>query len=330
MKRNFPGADDILKQNMKNNKKIIVTGAAGLVGQNLIPLLIKDNYELIVFDRHTKNLEMLQKLNPETKCINCDVSEEGEWSDEFKDAFCVVELHAQIASQKSEEFSKSNVTGVSNIVEACKKYKILNLIHISSSVVISVADDDYTRTKRLGEEIVRNSGIPYMILRPTLMYGLFDSKHLGWITRFMEKIPIIPIPGSGKYIRQPLFVEDLCSIILELVEREPKNQTWNIIGREKIYYIDLLKMIAKAREFRRLFVPIPVFLFGLLLKLYGFIMGKPMFTKEQMNALVAGDIFEVQNWWDEFNVEYTSFEKGIWKTWHSEESKYAEEMKSPH
>ncbi len=168
------------------------------------------------------------------------------------------------------------------------------------------------------------------MLRPPLMYGLFDSKHLGWITRFIEKFPIVPIPGSGKYIRQPLFVEDLCNIIVKLVEREPKNQTWDIIGREKIYYIDLLKMIAKARGFKRLFVPIPLFVFGLMLKLYGLIMRKPMFTKDQMKALVAGDLFQVDNWWDKFNVEYTSFEKGIWKTWHDEKSKYANEMKSPH
>ena len=319
-------------KNNKNNKikRIIITGAAGLVGQNLIPILLKNNYEIIVLDRNKRNLELLQKLNPSVKCIETDVSYTGNWNKEFEDTDCVIELHAQIASQKKEEFSKSNVTGVNNVLDACKKYKIKNLIHISSSVVISVADDEYTKTKRLGEEIVKNSGIHYMILRPTLMYGLFDSKHLGWITRFMEKIPIIPIPGSGKYIRQPLFVEDLCNIILTLIERKPKNQTWNIIGREKIYYIDVLRMIAKARGMKRLFVPLPLFLFGFLLKVYGIIMRKPMFTKEQMKALVAGDIFEVQNWWDEFNVEYTSFEKGIWKTWHSEESKYAQEMNSPH
>jgi nucleoside-diphosphate-sugar epimerase len=315
---------------MKKTKKIIVTGAAGLVGQNLIPLLVENNYEVIAIDRNKKNLQLLQRLNPTIKYLETDVSNRGEWEKEFENSYCVIELHAQIASQQKEEFSKSNVTGVSNVIEVCKKNKIMNLIHISSSVVISVADDEYTKTKRLGEEIVKKSGIPYMILRPTLMYGLFDSKHLGWITRFMEKIPIIPMPGSGKYIRQPLFVEDLCKIILTLIERKLKNQTWNIIGREKIYYIDVLKMIAKAKGLRRIFIPIPLFIFGFLLKLYGFIMRKPMFTKEQMKALVAGDIFEVQNWWDEFDVEYTSLEKGIWKTWHSEESKYAEEMGSPH
>lgn len=315
---------------MKQNKKIVVTGAAGLVGQNLIPMLIAENYEVTAIDRNTKNLELLKKLNNSARCINTDVSISGYWQKEIENAYCVIELHAQIASTSPEKFVKSNVDGVNRIIESCKKYSIKNLIHISSSVVIASAEDDYTKTKRAGEELVKNSGIPHTILRPPLMYGLFDSKHLGWITRLMEKTPIIPIPGSGKYIRQPLFAEDLCRVILELTKRIPKNELWNIIGKEKIYYIDMLKIIAKVRGMKRLFIPIPLPIFGILLKIYGLITGKPMFTSEQMKALVAGDEFLVDNWCEEFNVEYTPFEKGIWKTWRTEKSNYSKELESPH
>ena len=70
-----------------------------------------------------------------------------------------------------------------------------NLIHISSSVVNSKANDFYSKSKREQEELVINSGIPCHILRPTLMFGWFDRKHLGWLSRFMSKVPIFPIPG---------------------------------------------------------------------------------------------------------------------------------------
>ncbi len=117
---------------MKKTKKIIITGAAGLVGQNLIPLLVERKYDIIAIDKHKKNLDLLQKLNSSIECLNADVSVLGDWQEKFKDASCVIELHAQIASQKPEVFLKSNVVGVNNVIDVCKKNKIKNLIHISS------------------------------------------------------------------------------------------------------------------------------------------------------------------------------------------------------
>ena len=40
------------------------------------------------------------------------------------------------------------------------------------------------------------------------MFGWFDRKHLGWLARFMCRVPVFPIPGSGEYLRQPLYVGD--------------------------------------------------------------------------------------------------------------------------
>ncbi len=310
-------------------KKIIITGAAGLVGQNVVPMLVKEGYHVVAIDRNP-NLALLQRLNPSVKCIKADVSQHGPWEDECKGADIMAQLHAQIASRMRESFVQSNIEGVKNVLALCKKHKIKNLIHISSSVVISVAKDEYTRTKRIGEQLVRKSRIPHTILRPPIMYGLFDSKHLGWITRFMEKMPIVPVPGSGNYIRQPLYVKDLCRVIVALTKRKPKNETWNIIGYERITYINLLRMIAQARGWWRLFMPIPLPIFALLLRIYGWITGKPMFTPEQMKALVAGDLFPVEPWDKEFGVAYTPFDQGIRETWHSPESKYAKHMISPH
>ena len=309
--------------------KVIVTGAAGLVGQNLVPMLVKQGYRVTAIDRN-KNIALLQRLNPSVTCITADVSTHGDWTNAFKDADAVVQLHAQIAAPTSAPFVRSNVQGVKNILALCEKNKVKNLIHLSSSVVISVAQDEYTRTKRAGEELVHKSRVPHTILRPPLMYGCFDAKHLGWITRFMEKMPIVPVPGSGKYVRQPLYVNDLCRVIVELTKRKPDNKVWDIIGHERIPYIDLLRIICKTRGWTRLFIPIPLPLFSLMLRMYSFFTRRTVFTPEQMQALVAGDEFPVSNWSEEFNVSYTPFKDAMWKTWNSPCSKYAKEMVSPH
>ena len=68
-------------------------------------------------------------------------------------------------------------------------------VPISSSVVESAADDYYTQTQKTQEKMVLDSGISCPVLRPTLMFGWFDRKHLGWLSRFMKKMPVWTSPN---------------------------------------------------------------------------------------------------------------------------------------
>lgn len=130
--------------------KIVITGAAGFVGQNLLTILDKKD-EITAIDRNNENLKLLKKLHPKVKTINSDISEGGEWEKSFQKADIVIALQAQIASKTDEAFYKSNVNAVKNIIKTMKKYKVPYLVHVSSSVVESVAKDDYTLSKRRGK-----------------------------------------------------------------------------------------------------------------------------------------------------------------------------------
>ena len=62
-------------------------------------------------------------------------------------------------------------------------------------------------------DFTQESNLSHCVARPTLMFGWFDPKHFGWLSRFMAKVPVFPIPGSGKYMRQPLYVIDFCRVL---------------------------------------------------------------------------------------------------------------------
>jgi uncharacterized protein YbjT (DUF2867 family) len=78
-------------------KKIVVTGAAGLVGQNLVPLLKRDNIaEIVALDKHPTNTAILRRLHPEIRIVEADLAEAGPWQDELKGCTHLVIGHAQI------------------------------------------------------------------------------------------------------------------------------------------------------------------------------------------------------------------------------------------
>ena len=299
----------------KKNPKIIIPGGAGLVGQNLVTRLKSKGYSnLVVIDKHRHNLEILNKYHPDITAIYADLAEPSGWVAHFENAAVVIMLQAQIGGQNYDVFVRNNITSTQLILEAIKTHQVPKLIPISSSVITSMADDFYTQTKKAQEQLILDSGIPCPILRPTLMFGWFDRKHLGWLSRFMQKVPVFPIPGHGRYMRQPLYVGDFCHIIISCIENEIPPQIYNISGHEKINYIDIIHEIKKTTQSHTPIVRIPYALFYLLLFIWGTLDKNPPFTTQQLSALCAKDEFEVIDWFNIFNVPVTSFKAAIEET----------------
>lgn len=301
------------------DKKIILPGGAGLVGQNLIVRLKAQGYNnLVILDKHKTNIEIVKKMHPELIVEYADLAEQGDWENHFEGADSVIMLQAQIGGPTIEPFIRNNVDSTVNIIEVIKKYNVSYTVHISSSVVKSVADDFYTQTKTKQENIVRESGINCVVLRPTLMFGWFDRKHLGWLSRFMRKVPVFPIPGNGKYMRQPLYVGDFANVIISCLESRRTDGVYNITGLEQVDYIDIIRTIKRAVESKVLILKIPFSLFSVLLKIWALFDKNPPFTADQLDALVACDEFEVMDWEGEFGVKATRFEDAINETFRHE------------
>lgn len=297
------------------NVRILLPGGAGLVGQNLIARLQLRGYrDIVVLDKHQENLKTLSTLYPDVTAIECDLAKPGEWLAWFSGAQAVVMLQAQIGGLYYSEFEANNLVATRYILEAIKKYQVPYLVHISSSVVESVADDFYTRSKIAQEQMVLESGIDCPILRPTLMFGWFDRKHLGWLSRLMKKIPIFPIPGNGRFMRQPLYAGDFSNIIISCIENRIPGGIFNISGHEKIDYIDMMRTIKEVSGAKARLVKIPYSLFYALLWVWALFDKNPPFTTQQLEALVAGDEFEVIDWPTIFGVRFTPFREALEET----------------
>lgn len=307
---------------MKKNqlqKKIILPGGAGLVGQNLVAHLKAKGYsDICVIDKHRSNLNTLKQLHPDIDSVHADLSIAGEWTNKFDKAEVVIMLQAQIGGLSYEEFELNNVTSTKRILDTIKEKKIPHLVHISSSVVASSANDFYTNSKLEQEKLVLSSGIKCPILRPTLMFGWFDRKHLGWLARFMKKVPFFPIPGHGRYMRQPLFVGDFCEIIISCIENDNRTGIFNISGQEKIDYIDIIREIKNATKSRTSILKVPYRLFYSLIWIWALFDRNPPFTTQQLEALIAKDEFEIIDWPSLFNVKATSFRDAIEQTFNDD------------
>jgi nucleoside-diphosphate-sugar epimerase len=295
--------------------KVVITGGAGLVGQNLVPRLTAKGFtEIVAIDKHPTNVKILAKYHPGIRVLNLDLAEGDSkvnvWQAELEGCQALVIAHAQIGGVVPSEYVRNNVVATERLLEAALRHKVPYIVSISSSVVNSLAVDNYTETKKAQEALVAGSGIKQVVLRPTLMFGWFDRKHVGWLARFMQRVPLFPIPGSGKFLRQPLYAADFCDVIVSSILNETTG-AYNITGQERIDYIDLIRAVKRATGAKARIVKVPYGFFRALLKANALLDKNPAFTVKQLEALVTPDVFEVINWPEIFGVRATPLQQAL-------------------
>jgi nucleoside-diphosphate-sugar epimerase len=130
----------------------------------------------------------------------------------------------------------------------------------------------------------------------------------------MQRVPVFPIPGSGKYLRQPLYAGDFCDIIMSSIENKITG-TYEITGLKRIDYIDLIRAVKKATGAKARILSIPYGLFAAMLRVNAWFDKDPPFTVTQLKALATPDIFDVIDWPGIFGVRSTPLEQALETTY---------------
>jgi len=291
--------------------KILITGGAGFVGRNLVRVMKEQGFnpaELTIIDKDEANLNFVKNLGAKTVLVN--LATPGHWIDNFYGQDLIISLHAQISGPTYEPFKRNNIEATQNVVEAAKKFGVKKIIHFSSAAVLSVRQDFYASSKKTGDDLIKASGLDYVILQPSLMYGPLDDKNVGWLIKFARRCPIFPIPGNGRYPRQPIYIDDICRLVIKLIHNFPAGQVYSINGQKIVYFNEIVSTVLKNLGGCRVAVhlPLPIFLF--LLKIYDALFKSP-FTPDQIKSLTSGDVFPEYPWWDEFDIKTTPFAEGV-------------------
>ncbi|HEY2277123.1 MAG TPA: NAD(P)H-binding protein [Streptosporangiaceae bacterium] len=145
------------------------------------------------------------------------------------------------------------------IVAAAERSGLSRGVFISTTAV-TTSLAARSRAIRLGaEETIRDSGLKWTILRPTMIYGAPGDRNLSRLLTVLRKTPVLPVPGGGGRLQQPVHVADLADAVLASVQQPAAaGRRYDVAGPEPLTFADLLRACAGAVGSRTRLVPVPL------------------------------------------------------------------------
>jgi uncharacterized protein YbjT (DUF2867 family) len=264
--------------------RIAITGANGFVGRNLIALLLGDeagiDVRAIVHDPSRAEAELPPAA---VEIRRADVTDPDSLSGAFAGVDAVVHTVA-IPTERQGSFERINAEGTRAVVREAERAGVRKLVHLSAIGASPASPYPFLRTKGEGQAAVEASGVPHLVLRPSILFGPGDDFFPR--LRFSLNFPIVPLPGGGRARFQPLHVADLVGAIRTAL-LGPLTGTYEIGGPDPVTYRQMLEETMRAYQKKRVTMPLPVALMKPAAFLFERTMADPPVTVRQLDLLAV-------------------------------------------
>lgn len=262
---------------------IAVVGASGYVGSRLVRRLEAEGRRVRGLARPEVDLTRPATLKPAL---------EG----------ATVVVHAAAITGDRKEpyrgaYREVNQSGTENLVRAARQAGVGRLVAISGLGARPAPEGTYLATRWGLEEAVRAGGIPYVILRPSVLFGegaAFTTALAGLAARF----PVVPLLGGGGTFFQPLWIEDLLGCLIgSLGAGAPLGRELPLGGAEVVSFRHLMEELGRASGNERPMLPLPLWLARPQARMMAAVMSNPPLTP------AAVELFGLENVAGENSVE---------------------------
>ncbi len=237
-------------------KRIFLAGASGFIGREIYFTLKQNNYDVVCFCRDKNKAKKV--LGNDANIVSGNIIDKTSYSNLEFDA---VIYSIGIIKEREQRFEDVHYIGVKNLIEVCKKKNVERFILISA-LGVERKDTKYFRTKLMGENLLKTSGLIYTIFRPSVVFGEHDQS-INQLIKLVEKYPVVPVLPSGCW--QLIYVKDLAKIVVASINNKKTfNKVYEVCGKKCYEIREIIDLIARVLDKKRFKLYIPKFIFFLI------------------------------------------------------------------
>lgn len=216
---------------------ILITGATGFIGRSLRRSLERQGQPIRAFEGHIHDLQQLNEV--------------------LVDVDFVYHLAGAESRGRPRQLQHIDVQGTELLIRAARRANVERLVLMSRIKADPNSLFPLLRAKGQAERLVRQSGIPYTIIRSSTLFGR-DDRFLNVIASLAAWTwPLLWLPAGGEVALQPFWVEDLVRCLVQLLDRpDLAGKTVTTAGEERMRYRELAQMVVEAAGLSR--IPVKV------------------------------------------------------------------------
>jgi NADH dehydrogenase len=230
----------------------------------------------------------------------------------------VVHMAALTKSTRESDYFEVNVSGTKNLIDACVESGVKKIIYISSAAA-SLHGGGYSRSKLEAEQSIKKSGMKWLILRPSEVYGQREGDSINRLIRWIQRYIFVPVLGTGTCKLSPVFIDDVVSAIaVSIFNKELENETIVLAGPEELTYDDLVDRVAAYFGVKRfkLHLPVGLIRFGITVMPK---LGMNILVPDQISRLLCNKSFGIDLAKEKLDYSPRILEEGIKSTTASNE-----------
>jgi len=264
--------------------RILITGATGFIGRRLIGRPFASGHALVALARRPA---------PDLAARGVEVIE-GALDDPATLARavrgCHAVVHLAVAAGISDPHTVRavNVDATRRLLEAARAAGVERFVFTSTISATRARMGPYGSTKRAAETLVRESGLPYVTLRPSLVYGEGGLGLFATLTAYLRSLPVVPVIGDGEIELDPIHVDDVCEVIEQCLTRDDVvGKTYDLLGPERVTFNQFLARVAAGIGIRKPVVHIPGWIALAMARVLGLVLRRPPISVDNVIGMIS-------------------------------------------
>jgi uncharacterized protein YbjT (DUF2867 family) len=265
--------------------KVVITGAFSYTGRYATRLLLERGYEVRTLTGHPPGTRAGQAdpFGGRVRISPYNFERPDELRRSLECASTLINTYWVRFPHAGANFD-SAVRNTRVLVQAARDAGVERIVQVSIANPSLESPLGYYRGKAQVEQAVRESGLSYAILRPTVIFGAEDIliNNIAW---FVRRFPVFAIPGDGRYGVRPIYVEDMAELLAGAVDGR-QNVVVDAVGPETFEFTDLVRLIGKSVGRRLRLVNLPAAVAYASTLTIGWMLGDVVLTWEEYRGLM--------------------------------------------
>ena len=267
---------------MSASRRDAVTGAFGFTGRAIAEQLVAAGREVVTLTNHPKSSH---GLSGRISVASLDFGRLEALVGALRGVDTLYNTYWVRFPRGSVSFERA-LRETAVLFAAAREAGVRRVVHVSVVKADPAAPTAYVRAKAAAERMLTESGLSHAIVRPTLTFGPGDIlvNNLAWTLR---RLPVVGIPGDGRYPIQPVHVDDVARLAVE-AGSAAEDVTLDAAGPDTFAYRDLVEAVREAVGSRARPVRVPPLVMLATAGLLGLAVRDIVLTRDEIRELMSG------------------------------------------